>query len=52
LPTFGSLVRPSVTSDGDAQNTGCYGAHSRLLTRCSCISRIQHFVGYSALGTT
>ena len=50
LPTFGSLVRPSATSDGDAQNTGRYGAHSRLLTRC--ISRIQYFVGYSALGTT
>lgn len=39
LPTFSSLVRPSATSDGDAQNTGRYGAHSRLLTRCS--SRIQ-----------
>ena len=50
LPTFGSLVRPSATSDGDAQKTGGYGAHSRLLTRCN--SRIQSFVGYSAFGTT
>ncbi len=50
LPTFGSLVRPCATSDGDAQNTGRYGAHSRRLTRC--ISRIQYFVGCSALGTT
>jgi len=39
LPTFGSLVRPSATSDGDAQKIGRYGAHSRLLTRC--YSRIQ-----------
>ena len=44
FPTFGSLVSPSATSDGDAQKTGRYGAHSRLLTRCN--SRIQSFVGY------